>query len=66
MTPRKHKHGILYRIFLQERPIEGGGYKTRMNLATIIILVAVVTGALAVLQWCGALDSIGRIIGNMF
>lgn len=66
MKPRKKRHNIVERIFIDSIPIEGGGYKAKISLIKIIILLASVTGALVVLQWCGALSTIGKIIGMIF
>lgn len=66
MKPRKHRHNIVERIFIDSIPIEGGGYKAQISLIKIIILLASVTGALVVLQKCGALTTIGKMLGVIF
>lgn len=66
MKPRKHRHNIFERIFIDSIPIEGGGYRAKISLIKIIILLASVTGALVVLQITGALPTIVKIIEAVF
>ena len=66
MTARSKKHGPMYRLFFDSIPIEGGGYKLKLNLIKIIIIVAVVVGSLVILQLTGALPIIGKIVGAIF
>jgi hypothetical protein len=64
--PRKHRHNVLQRIFIDSIPIEGGGYKAHVSLIKIIILIIALTAALVVLQYCGALPVIAKMIGAIF
>jgi len=66
MRPRKHKHNIVERIFIDSIPIEGGGYRAHISLIKIIILLAAVVGSLVVLQYCGALPVIAKMVGAIF
>lgn len=66
MKPRKKRHNIVERIFIDSIPIKGGGYKAKISLIKILIILASVTGALVVLQWCGALPVIAKMIGMIF
>lgn len=66
MKPRKKRHNIFERIFIDSIPIEGGGYRAQVSLIKIILLIAAVTVALVVLQWCGALPVIAKMIGMIF
>lgn len=66
MKQRNKKHNIVERIFIDSIPIEGGGYKAKISLIKLMIILASVTGALVVLQWCGALATIGKMIGVIF
>lgn len=62
MTRREKKHGPVYRLFFDSVQIEGGGYKLKLNLIKIIIMLAVSVGSIVVLQVCGALPHISKII----
>jgi len=62
MKSRKKRHNIFERIFVDSIPIEGGGYKAKISLIKIIIIVAVLVGALIALQWCGALHEITKMV----
>lgn len=66
MSPRKKRHNILYRIFIDSIPVEGGGYRAKISLIKILIILAAVVVSLVVLQYCGALQVIGKMIGAIF
>ena len=73
MTPRKKQHSALWNLFFKERVIQTGEYKTRLSLAGILIILAGILIILAAsvvsiwfLQWCGAMDSIIKIVKAIF
>lgn len=66
MKPRIKKHNIVERIFIDSIPIEGGGYRAKISLIKIMIILASVTVALVVLQKTGALGTIVKILEAIF